>query len=58
MLETRKLIYKRINNSKINFIGKERLLCSVFFDWRKEKLISKSEPIYEYLLKVKRLRCK
>jgi 16S rRNA A1518/A1519 N6-dimethyltransferase RsmA/KsgA/DIM1 with predicted DNA glycosylase/AP lyase activity len=35
-----------INNSKINFIGKERLLCSIFIDLRKEKILSKNEPIY------------
>lgn len=42
LLETRKLVYKRINNSKINCIGKDRILCSIFFDWRKEKITAKS----------------
>ena len=62
ILESRVLVYKRINNSGINSLGKERdkILCSVFFDWKKErerdKFKCQQEPIIEHLAKVLKIK--
>lgn len=47
LLQRGREIYRRLKNSKLNQLGKESVLCSLFFDWRKERIATKGQPLWE-----------
>ena len=54
VLQGKKLLYMRVNNSKYNRVGPNLVpyFASFFLNARKDSIISKKTPIFEYLPKI------
>lgn len=56
LLEQKSIVYRRYNFGKYNTLGKEKVLCSLFIEHRKQQHSAKTEPIYEYLAKINKTK--